>query len=133
MRHKLAMLVFLSGMTSCDTKSHLINATVIDRDEDLFAEWGTDEQGRKFENRFVGVKVTLQGQGVQDTAWLVQIWPEADRMPMPKTGEVLHLAELPADSKALPLEGRSYWYRELKLMEPEGGTNESQAIRHGTE
>lgn len=112
------MIVLLVGMVSCVTRSPLIEATVIDRNNGLFAEWGTDEQGKRFEHRFVGVRVKLRGPGVEDTVWLVQSWPEADRTSMPEVGEVFHLAELPTDSNVLPVEGKTYWYRELKLTEP---------------
>jgi len=122
------LLDLVLGLASCASHSDFIKARVVESEDNLYAEWGTDEHGQRFERRFCGVSVKLNGPGIRETAWLVRTWPEADRVPLPKVGETIYIAKLPTDSRALPVKDKSYWFRDIKLAaeRPTASANDSR-------
>jgi hypothetical protein len=128
MKAFICMIGLGLGLISCASHPDFIEARVIGSEHNLYAEWGTDEHCQRFERRFCGVRVKLAGARIRETAWLVRTWPEADRVPMPKVGQTIYIANLPTDSRALPVKDKSYWFRDVKVItgRPPESVNDSR-------
>jgi hypothetical protein len=110
----MALALVFAGCSRLDEKR--IKCTVEEFKHTVYAEWGNDESGKRWEHRFDGVKVRLKRAGRVETAWFVQPWfpsPMRPRREFPGVGETFYLKSLPENRRAVPIEEQSYWYYEV--------------------
>jgi hypothetical protein len=114
----LVLAVVVAGCSNPD--ENRIKCTVEKYKDTVYAEWGNDKSGKRWEHRFDGVRVRMERAGEVKRAWFVQPWFPSlahPRREFPEVGETFYLKSLPENSMVVRTEEPSYWYYEVDRSE----------------
>ena len=93
-----------------------VEGEVISIDEDAYAIWGVDQEGRRFEYRYEMAVVRYEDGNIDDKIGVVRMWFDRESPSLPKVGACVRIPRILIQSKCIPVNMKTINVTDIQVV-----------------